>query len=77
MIVKAFSMYGIMSSANNESFTSFPLIWVPFIMYFCLISVVIAISDKMSIILITLGSFVYNMVFPLVALGFFSYHCLN
>ena len=35
-----FSMYAIMSSANNDSFSySFP-VWIPFILFFsCLISV--------------------------------------
>ena len=33
-----FSMYSIMSSGNNESFTSFP-IWIPCISFSCLIAV--------------------------------------
>ena len=33
-----FSMYSITSSANNESFTSFP-IWIPFISFYSLIGV--------------------------------------
>ena len=33
-----FSMYSIMSSANSDSFFSFP-IWIPFIPFSCLINV--------------------------------------
>ena len=38
--VIGFSMYTIMSSANNNSFTFFIPIWMPFISFSCLITVV-------------------------------------
>ena len=33
-----FSIYNIMSSANRDSFTSFFLMWIPFISFSCLVS---------------------------------------